>query len=159
VGFGSGGALEIDFGVADVPARGALAAVGTEDRPIVFTSASDLPLAGDWLGIYFAGTPDDRDRLDFVRVEYAGGTRRRGSASCSDGSGSPNDAAIRFQYGVPRPGLVTHTTVVSSAAHGIDRGWVGDPIDLLPTNDFQGVARCSQSYPRPSAGGCPSPAP
>ncbi|MBX3193384.1 MAG: hypothetical protein KF819_40755 [Labilithrix sp.] len=33
----------------------------------------------------------------------------------------------------------------------------GRALDFRPTNTFTGIARCNQTFPKPSAGVCPSP--
>ncbi len=54
---------------------------------------------------------------------------------------------------------MTNTTIDSSAGEGIVRGWTGDPVELLATNTFTNIARCNQTFPKPSMGVCPAPAP
>jgi hypothetical protein len=140
--------------------RGALSAVGTVDEPITFTSAAAAPVAGDWWGVYFWDVPDARTALDHVVVEYAGGVSQTDSSSCKYADNLNPDAAIRFLAGAPTGQIVTNTSVIESAGHGIDRGWLGAEIDYLPTNTFQSVARCAQTFPRPEAPSiCPDPPP
>lgn len=140
---------------------GALSAIGTADEPITFTSVAAEPAAGDWWGLYFWHTPDERSRLDHVVVEYAGGVSQTGSYSCIYDDNLNPDAAIRFLGEDPPSGqLVTNSTISQSAGHAFDRGWVGGEIDFTPSNTFEGVARCQQSYPRPEPPGiCPAPPP
>jgi hypothetical protein len=158
--FQPGGRLRIDTtGGTTTPSRGALIAVGTVDAPIVFTSVSATPAAGDWLGIIFAGVTDPTTKMDYVSVEFAGGVTATGSNSCPyPGRVGQNDAAIRI-YGTTAPATeyITNTTIVSSARDGIDRGWRDDPMtDFLATNTFTNVAGCKQSTPRTFAGVCPT---
>jgi parallel beta-helix repeat protein len=55
--------------------QGALIALGTPSQPIVFTSSSAAPAAGQWQAIYFDdGTVDAASILDNVVVEYGGAT-------------------------------------------------------------------------------------
>jgi hypothetical protein len=56
--------------------HGRLSAKGTTEAPIVFTSASKTPAAGDWTGIAFDAQTSADTVLDHVVVEYAG---RKGS--------------------------------------------------------------------------------
>ena len=165
--FGSEGGLHVDYGSVPGMASGALVAVGTPEAPIVFTSSSPIPAPGDWYGIYFWNQPDSRDVITHARVEYAGGVSQIGSSSCTtDGIGN-HDAAIRLlgtggqvTPEAPNGQIVTHTTIVASAGSGFDRGWVGEEIDYLDTNSFDGIAHCLQSYPRPEdPATCPDPAP
>jgi hypothetical protein len=97
------------------------------------------------------------NKIDFARIEYAGGASSSGSDACNvPPLGKQNDAAIRI-FGVPAQGqFVTNTTIVFSAAHGIDRGWRNDfKPSFLPTNTFQSIARCTETYPRDTTGLCP----
>jgi hypothetical protein len=157
--FGREGVMRIEPAVGEFPAAGALVAVGTEDAPIVFTSAEPSPAAGDWRGIWFGGEIAPESRMQHVVVEYAGGASNSGSASCAYSDAEPtNDAAIRL-FGEPTSQFITNTTIVASARHGIDRGWFGNVVDFRPSNDLEDVARCGQSWPRPDAGACPDPVP
>jgi hypothetical protein len=140
------------------PATGALVAMGTEDEPIVLTSAQDAPAPGDWLGIYFGGTLAPIDRMDHVQIEYAGGASTTGSNSCAYDGQTINDAAIRV-FGLPPGPFVTHTSIVASASHGIDRGWRSDlSVEMQETNTFD-VNGCTQTWSRLADGTCPDPVP
>lgn len=155
--------VELQFGPEGklYVARGALSAVGTADAPIVFTSAATAPAAGDWWGVYFIESPDERSQIDHARVEYAGALSQTGSYSCIYPDNLNPDAAIRFLGEDPPAGqIVTNTMIRDSAGHAFDRGWVGDEIDFTPSNTLESVARCQQTYPRPSPPGtCPVPPP
>jgi hypothetical protein len=160
--FKKGGNLKIEQFQGTSPASGALVAVGTAQKPIVFTSAEATPAAGDWLGIWFGEVPDASSKIDFASVEYAGGASTSGSDSCAytATTGAPNDAAIRV-FGAPAGGqFVTNTAIVSSAANGIDRGFRSDTKmpDFLATNTFTSVGHCKETYPRDVSGTCPAPA-
>jgi hypothetical protein len=157
--FAKDGALDVESAVGTSAARGALIAAGTADHPIVFTSAAPTPAAGDWYGIYFGSTPAAADRIDFARVEYAGGTSVSGSDSCPVTPGAPiPNAAIRVLGTNPPAGaFVTHTAIAHSKLHGIDRGWRADAkLDLLASNTFDDVAGCQQTWPKDANGGCPA---
>jgi hypothetical protein len=153
-----GGVIYVERSSGTTPATGALVAAGTAASPIVFTSAEAAPAAGDWLGIWYGLIPSATDKLDFARVEYAGGTSSSGSNACN--TPGTNDAAVRI-FGLPAGGaFVTNTTLSNSAGHGIDRGWRDDlKTDFLPTNTFVAIGGCKQSYPRDTSGACPSPVP
>jgi hypothetical protein len=158
--FHPGGTLRIDTnGGVTAPAKGALIAIGTLAKPIVFTSIAATPAAGDWLGISFAGLMNPASRIQYARVEYAGGVQAGGSNSCPyPGRVGQNDAAIRI-FGTPAPltQFITDTTILASARDGIDRGWRDDPQpDFLPTNTFTNVVACKQTVPRTTAGVCPA---
>lgn len=155
--FEHGGSLRIDPTTGTQPASGTLVAVGTADKPIVFTSTT--PSAGDWLGVWLGELVQPATRLDHVRVEYAGGTSVSQSSSCPYTiQSTPNDAAIRIMgSALPPDAFVTNTEIVASAHHGIDRGWRSDvKTSFLSTNTFTNVAGCKETFPRNNDGGCPA---
>lgn len=52
---------------------GSLKSVGTEEKPITFTSASSNPQAGDWNGIFFYSKNSvSRSELSYCIIEYGG---------------------------------------------------------------------------------------
>jgi hypothetical protein len=162
VRFKKGGGLFVQVAQNTSPATGALVAVGTQDRPIVLTSAEPTPAAGDWLGIYFNGVPDAASQLEFVRVEFAGGASDLVGSSCLYPGTPPkkNDAAIRV-FAEPAASFIRETTVADSAGHGFDRGWLGaSSLSLLADgNSVVRFARCKESFPTPVGSACPAPPP
>jgi len=156
--FGVNGRLRIDPAGGTAPANGALIAIGTPAAPIVFTSAAAAPQAGDWNGIWLGNVADPTTRIQHARVEFAGGPSVTGSESCVDAAQTgPNDAAIRILGGDPATQFVTDTAIVSSARHGIDRGFRSNTKpDFLPSNTFTSVVGCSQTHPRDVSGVCPA---
>jgi hypothetical protein len=152
-----GGVILIESASLAAPARGALIAVGTAAKPIVFTSLQPVPAAGDWIGVWFDSIPDANDKMDYTRVEYAGATSTSGSSACN--TPGPNDAGIRV-FGLPAGQFITNTTILSSAGHGIDRGWRDNTKpDFLATNTFTSIAKCKQTYPKDTSGACPTTVP
>ena len=90
--------------------HGALVAQGTVSDPIVFTSASGAPAAGDWWGIIFDDYADDAlSVLEHCVVEYGG-------------YGSSNQANVYCNSSSP---TISHVTLRHSAADGIlgDNYW------------------------------------
>lgn len=154
--FKKGGIFHIAVASGTNPARGSLVAVGTVEKPIVFTSDEAAPAPGDWLGLRFGELPTTINKLDHVRVEHAGGASSSGSGSCPDNSELRNDAAIRIT-GWPSTQFITNTEIVGSPTNGIDRGWRDDreKIDFLSTIKFTDVALCNQTYPPNAANVCP----
>jgi hypothetical protein len=75
--------------------HGKLVAKGTDDAPIVFTSSSSTPAAGDWQGILFDQKTSSGVVLDHVKIEYAG-------------KGGWSRGAITV-YGEVSPGRITIT--------------------------------------------------
>ncbi len=153
--------VRLDLDQASGAATGALRAEGTAAKPITFTSAAATPAAGDWVGIVIEGTPDSRDKIAFAKIAYAGGASQLSSFDCPEALNPSfsNEGAIVIVGGRPASAFVTNTTIDSSAGEGIVRGWTGDPVELLATNTFTNIARCNQTFPKPSMGVCPDPAP
>lgn len=157
--------LHVSAPTTNDAATGALRAVGTADEPIVFTSASATPAAGDWTGILFRGTPSPNNRIEHAKIAYAGGSSSHSSYDCvaPGEKTSGDDAAIVIATNVagPASAFVAHTRIEHSAKFGIARGWRGNPVDFLATNEFVGVASCWQTHPRGADvnGSCPEPVP
>jgi hypothetical protein len=153
--------MRIDGSNGTTPAVGALIAVGTAAQPIVLTSAAATPAAGDWYGLWLGRQPLAATRLDHVRVEFAGRASVSSTESCVPaGQTGFNDAAIRILGGEPTSAFITNTTIVSSARHGIDRGFRSDTKpSLLANNTFTNVPGCKETHPRDISGACPTPVP
>lgn len=159
--FKKGGVLYVDSANGTGAATGALVAVGTAARPIVFTSAEAVPAAGDWLGLSFGSVAAATTQVKFATVEYAGGINTAGSQSCPyPGMIGVTNAAIRILGGAPQAQFITDTKIRKSGQHGIDRGWRDAlKIDFLPTNTFTDVPGCNQTFPPDSSNFCPTPVP
>jgi hypothetical protein len=156
--FEAGTTFNVQLYSGDQPAAAALVAVGTAAKPIVFTSASATPAAGDWTGLWFGGALDPKNRLDYVHVEYAGGSCSCVVNTCSDVMGH-DDAAIMLGN-VPPGAFITNTTISDSALHGIFEAFTGDLVNFRPTNTFIRVPGCVQTLPKAaSPASCPNPLP
>jgi hypothetical protein len=143
---------------ADEEAGGALVAKGTAEKPIVLTSASPTPQKGDWGGIWFGGRPLGTNKLDHVKIEYAGGDCLCGLATCNDLV--DHDAAVLMHYAPSAGFAITNTTISDSAGHGIHRGWQGSSTQsFLATNTFTGINGCQETLPVPENGSCAEPKP
>jgi hypothetical protein len=143
---------------ADEQAGGAIVAVGTAEKPIVFTSAAPTPQKGDWVGVWFGGRPLGTNRLQHVRIEYAGGDCLCGLNTCNDLA--DHDAAILMHYPPAAGFAITSSTISDSLGHGIHRGWQSDSQpSFLPTNTFTNVTGCKETLPVPQSGTCPDPRP
>lgn len=143
-------------GMGDL-ALGSLQAVGTAERPIVFTSAAESPAAGDWGGLVFNGVPSG-SRIEHAVLAYAGGGNGIASASCGNGMGSASDEAAVTITGwdaMPSASFIQSTRIEHSPRFGIVCGWRGEPVDFVSTNEFVDVASCWVSAPRDRANGCP----
>lgn len=49
-----------------------LTAIGTATKPIIFSSASTSPSAGDWMGLWFYSKTAKSTQMSFCKIEYAG---------------------------------------------------------------------------------------
>jgi len=143
--FPAGTFLNIEKFIGEFPAQGAIRALGTAAKPIVFTSAAATPAAGDWGGLWFGGKPSAQNKLDHVRIEYAGGKCLCSLATCSDIT--DHEGAVILTNQAPGA-FITNSVIKQSAQHGITQGFDGTPLDFLPTNTFDGVAGCPQTLPR-----------
>lgn len=146
---GVGSASRIDY-------PGALVAVGTAASPIVFTSSKENPAAGDWSGVVFNGS-NSTNRLEHLRIEYAGG-----ECSCSLAACFPTNAAHEYAISLEDvsdgsfPDFIDNVTIAHSAMHGIVCSFdsaVQCP-DFLAGNTFEQVAGCKQILNRDESGSC-----
>lgn len=156
-----GGVIYVESSQGTFAATGALRAIGDANNRVTFTSAEPTPAPGDWLGIWFGQTPQATNKIDYVKVEYAGGNSASGSDACNAPPiGQQNDAAFRI-FGQAPSQFITNTIIASCAGHGFDRGWRGTLVDFLPTNTFTilGPSRCTQTFPKETNGACPNPGP
>jgi hypothetical protein len=150
--------LNVQIFTGDKPAGASLVAVGTAAKPIVFTSASPTPAPGDWLGLTYGGALHPSNRLDHVRIEYAGGQCSCNSMpTCSD---LVNHSGAVVLTNVPPGPFITNSAFVASAGNGITEGFRGDLVNFRATNTFTNVADCAQTLPlviEPKT--CPNPRP
>lgn len=149
-------ALKIQTFTTDEPARGAIRALGTADKPIIMTSASAAPAAGDWRGLWFGGIPDAGNKIDHVRIEYAGFDCGCILNTCS--AIAEHEGAVIFTA-QPPSAFITNTVFKEIAGHGITQGFDGTLVNFRPTNTFEGVTGCQQTLPRNVDTSCPSPKP
>jgi hypothetical protein len=96
---------------------GAITAVGTADRPIVFAGTSAV--AGYWGGLYFFNTNDadplqPRSRLEHVRIEH-GGAYSFNDSNAQAVSGNLVLDSSGFNVAVE----LNHSTVRESAGYGV----------------------------------------
>jgi hypothetical protein len=148
--------LRIQPFLGDEAARAVLHAVGTAERPIVFTSASPTPKAGDWVGLRFGGRPEPANKLDHVRIEYAGFDCGCILVTCS-AIVNHSGAVIFTQQ--PPSAFITNTLFRASASNAITQGFDGVLVDFRPTNTFSEIAGCPQTLPRVVGRACDQPLP
>ena len=135
---------------------GQLIAVGTEARPITFTTSKAVPTPGSWIGVDFAAPIAAGNRLEHVNIDYAGGPGGASGYGCLPMSLNTDDAALRF-FAQPPSGIFASSAIHHSQAHAILSGWVGPQVDLKTGNTFDDVVGCSQVTPKsPPNGTCPS---
>ena len=131
-------------------------AQGTAEKPIVFTSASPTPKAGDWRGLWFGGIPQAANVLDHVRIEYAGYDCGCALNTCS--AIEESNGAVIFSM-QPPSAFITNTVFKEIAGHGITQGFNGTLVNFRPTNTFEGVTECVQTLPSNPSAQCPDPRP
>lgn len=151
-----GTSFKIQHWTSEAPSTGALRAIGTAERPIVFTSAAATPAAGDWMGLWFGGLPSEQNAIEFARIEYAGG-----ECSCSLNTCSAiehSEGAVIFT-GQPKDRFVRNSVVSDSAGHGFTQGFDGASLDFRDSNVFSNVEGCEVTEPRNVDTTCPSPKP
>lgn len=133
-----------------------LVARGTADAPIVLTSGETTPAAGDWGGIAWAGGPPTGNRVEHVRIEYAGGASGTQGFGCGP---SDNSAALILTNWRPDEDFIDNLTISDSAGGGIVSGWTSDENgpDLKAGNTFTNIANgCDVSrWMNESAPACP----
>jgi hypothetical protein len=153
--FPAGGMMNVSPGSGPAAAQGALIAIGTAAKKIVFTS-DGATTDGSWLGLVFGGTVDSRTVLQHGLVDHAGGSTVSGSNSCPyAGRVGANYAAIRI-IGPAITQFITDTEIPNSARDGIDRGWRADiQPDFLPTNTITTPNGCKQTVPALANNSCP----
>ena len=149
--FEPGTAFEIEHYTSDdKPASGAVVAVGTPERPIVFTSAAAEPAPGDWVGLWFGGVPAAHNRIDHARIEYAGGECGCVGFTCTDA----DEGSVLFIAAAPATSFITHTVISGGKNHGFSRGWIGPGPDFTVSNRFEDVAGCAQTRTRTQDSSC-----
>ena len=144
---------------------GVLNAVGTAERPIVFTSGEATPSPGDWVGIWL--NTANGSRLDHVEISYAGAPNGIQSNNCRPDDTEDQAALLVGSFSdqyVPPASLMTNSRITHSAYYGINAMWQSSTVngpDLTATNTFENNARCRQTFNGvlppgtcPRGGGC-----
>jgi hypothetical protein len=149
-----GTGFEIEHYTGEFTASGAVVAHGTAAEPIVFTSAADVPAAGDWRGLSFGGVARTENSFQHVRIEYSGAWCGCILTGCSAVEGY--EGAIIFSQQPPRA-FFENTVVTHGAANGVVLGYEGTKVDMAAGITFEDVAGCRQTLPNP--GSCPNPLP
>lgn len=152
--FFPGTALEIEHITGEFPASGAIVADGTAAEPIVFTSAAEVPAAGDWRGMWFGGIASAQNSMSHVVLEYTGADCGCILVSCSDVDAY--EGAMIFSQ-EPPTAFLSDAVISHGSGHGIVLGYMGDTKDFKGGAKFEDMGGCSQTLPtQPS---CPNPKP
>lgn len=148
--------FEIEHFTGNDVAKATVVAVGTPDEPIVFTSAEPAPAAGDWQGLWFGGIPNEQNRLEHVRIEYAGHDCLCSLHTCNE---IQDQSSAIILTNPPLDGFsIKNVTIADSAGHGIHRGWRHErQPSFKETNTFENVPGCVQTLPEPPTGNCGGP--
>jgi hypothetical protein len=149
-----GTSFKIEHYTGEFLASGAVIAEGTEDAPIVFTSGSDEPTAGDWQGLWFGGVARSDNSFRHVRIEYTGAWCGCIFTGCS--AIEEYEGAVIFSQEPPRA-FFEDSVIADAAANGVVLGYAGNMVDLASGFTFEDVAGCRQTLPNP--GQCPNPKP
>lgn len=137
--------------------RSAIHAVGTADKPIVFTSASATPKPGDWRGLFFNGPVAPKNALEHVRIEYTGAECSCSLVTCTAGV-TEYEAAIIFSE-EPATMFMKSSVIAHGSGHGVVQGYDGLGYDWKASNTFEDLAGCPVTVPRHPTTSCPDPAP
>ena len=132
-------------------------AIGTAEKPIVFSSAAASPASGDWVGIFFNGKPSADNLLEHVRLEYTGADCGCILITCSAGV-TEYEAAMIF-VDQPAAPFLRNSVVAHGAGHGVVQSWDGAAFDWASTNTFEDLAGCPATLPREADSSCPKPKP
>ncbi len=140
-------------------ASGRVVAVGTAEKPIVFTAAGKTG-PGAWEGITFNGPVAAGNRLEHVRIELAGGHGGDNGFGCppKELGAVATDGALKI-FEQPPEQFLKSSTITSSSSFGVFRAWKGAEVDFLPGNTFEGVAYCNQVLNASPTGSCPTDVP
>jgi hypothetical protein len=129
-------------------------ALGTAEKPVIFTSTENTPKPGDWRGFYFNGQVSADNLLDHVRIEYTGA-----DCSCSMVTCSPEvheyEAAIIFGE-QPAEAFLKNSVVSHASGHAIVQGYHGAAFDWKTSNTFEDVAGCIATLPTNTDTSCPA---
>ncbi len=150
-------AFQVQHFTTDQPSSAIVVAKGTAEKPIVFTSASPTPKAGDWRGLWFGGVPQAANALDHVKIEYAGYDCACSMVTCSANVEEYEGAVIFSQK--PPSAFITNSVFKDIAGHAITEGFIGGLVNFRPTNTFEGVSGCVQTLPPDAQQDCPEPRP
>ncbi len=117
---GSGGKLVVQPGVElrfaagtglEIESEGALSAVGSADKPILFTGKKKE--RGSWREVVLTNSASAANALSYVTIEYAGGEEHQ-----DDGARPFRAALLLDSSGYEVRASISHTTIQESAGYG-----------------------------------------
>ncbi|MET0286060.1 MAG: hypothetical protein ABW352_16385 [Polyangiales bacterium] len=151
--FRAGTVLEVMHHVGtERPSNGVLRALGSADKPVVFTSARPTPAAGDWQGLWFDGVAQAANKLDHVRIEYTGADCGCSFVTCTRDV-SEYEGAILLEE-PPYGAFLTNSVIAHGSGHGVVQGYDGSAFDWTSSNTFAELAGCVTTSPRELGGQC-----
>ena len=118
---------------------GALVAVGTPEKGIVFTSASEAPMPGDWNEIDLSTRLPQKSHLDYCTIEYGGGWDDYAGELRINDSGT----------------VVEHCLIRLGAGCGVQADWNSD-LERFTENTVTGCADYPLTVYAGSAGTLPA---
>jgi hypothetical protein len=143
--FQRGAALEIGHFTGEGPALATIVAVGTPEKPILFSSAQAAPAAGDWRGLWFGTTPSADNRLEHVQIEYTGADCGCIFLTCDSDLPSYSGALVFSQP--PSSMFLKSSRIVHGSANGVVQGYQGPSFDWTAGNTLDDLAGCKQTRP------------
>lgn len=126
--------------------QGSLNAVGTEESPIIFTSAESSPRIGCWDGIYFIGTTSTSNLMKYCSIVFAEkGVKSENSipvienctfSSCNEGMEIYLSTTLNIKYNIIQD---CHIGIVSSGSNIMNNLFSHNEIGavLLGADSFQ----------------------
>lgn len=141
---------------SDANGASAVRALGTADKPVVFTAAL-APKPGDWRGFYFNGPNSAKNALQHIRLEYTGADCHCSLVTCSAGVETYHGALLFSEE--PKAMFLEGSVVAHGAAHGIVQGYRGLSFDWKQGNTYEDVAGCAVTEPVNPDTSCPDPRP
>jgi hypothetical protein len=120
-----GTAIEVEHWTGDFAsgARGERHAA----KPVVITSASTAPAAGDWEGLIYGGNPSDANRIDHARIEYTGADCGCVLSSCS--ANGESEGALIFTS-QPHSAFISNSVITHAGSHAVVQGYLGAKVDF-----------------------------
>lgn len=147
-------AFEIDHYTGERPATGNLVAVGTPTAPITFTSAAEMPVPGDWVGLWFGGIVNPETRMQHTRIEYTGADCGCILLTCNQLDGFEGAVILSMP---PSSMFITDSVFAHGAGHGVVQGYDGADMGFAASNTFEDLGGCEATLPRMPM--CPDPRP